>query len=713
MHHEATVNRIETPSYLILPSSKISTTHLSKHAVVYVRQSSTRQVRENIESTQLQYALVERAKAYGWSASQVVTIDDDLGISGQSLEGRHGFQRLLAEISLGHVGIVFGLEMSRLARNCKDWHHLLELCGVFGSLLGDADGIYNPRDHNDRLLLGLKGTMSEAELHILRGRLNAGIRNKAMRGEYFCNVPVGYVRTREGVTLDPDEQVRTVVKMIFDKFEELGSVNAVLQYCHHESVEIGIRDYNGPTLNPIQIRPVNRSLLVNMIHNPIYAGAYVFGRKKADPCKRIPGKPQSGRKRVEPEEWKVFIPDKLPAYITRDQWEKNRKKLKENSTRFHSGPSRGASILAGRVVCGKCGAHMFVHYGHKGVPNFTCCQKRMSYGGDICQSFTASYLEQLIEQLVLKALEPASIEISLKAVEQVETERARLEKHHSQSVQRATYDSTLARRRFEEVDPSNRLVAAELEREWESRLQLQRKSEEMLNRFRSETPVRLSSVQRTAIETMSKDFPSLWESSLTTMIDRQNITRALIEKIEVEVVNDSERLAITVHWSGGFASHHESRRRVQVFDQLEYSQGLASRIQQLYDEGYPLLEIANVLNREGFKPTRGKQFTQTSMGALCRMLRSRGMIKLSPSLKPNFWRASKLAEELGIAKPTLTTWRYKGWVQYRKIGTRWLYWVDEAEMARLRKVLGQPRDGSVKMPTELITPISKMPAIAD
>jgi len=711
-HPEVIPDRPSTSSYPILPSSKISTTHLSRYAVVYVRQSSARQVRENVESTLLQYALVERAKAYGWPASQIMTIDDDLGLSGQSLEARQGFQRLLAEISLGHIGIVFGIEMSRLARNCKDWHHLLELCGVFGSLLGDADGIYNPREHNDRLLLGLKGTMSEAELHILRGRLNAGIRNKAMRGEYFCQLPVGYIRTQNGVALDPDEQVRSVVKLIFDKFEELGSVNAVLQYCHREGIEIGIRPVNGPRLNPIQIRPVNRTLVVNMIHHPIYAGIYVYGRHKLEPGHHMSGKPQSGRKRLDPEQWKVFIPGKLPAYITQDQWERNRKRLRENSTRFHSGPSRGASILAGRIVCGKCGLHMFVHYGHKGIPQFSCCQRRMSYGGTICQSFTASYLEKLIEQQVLKALEPASIDISLKAVEQIETERSRLEKHHSQSVQRAAYDSMIARRRFEEVDPSNRLVAAELERAWENRLQLQRKSEEALTRFRNEKPVRLTPSERNSIEKMSKDFPSIWASSTATMIDRQQITRTLIEKISVEVINETEHLAVVIYWCGGFTSHHASRRCVQVFDQLEKSDSLATRIQDLYNEGCPLSEIANVLNQEGFIPARGKPFTETSTGALCAMLRKRGMIKRRPSLKPNFWRAGKLAEELGIAKPTLTTWRYKGWVQYHKIGSRCLYWVDEAEMSRLRKIIDQPRDGSVKIPKELTTPISKMPAIS-
>lgn len=320
-------------------------------------------------------------------------------------------------------------------------------------------------------------------------------------------------------------------------------------------------------------------------------------------------------------------------------------------------------------------------------------------------------MERFIEQLILKALEPASVDISLRATEQIEAEKARLDKHHCQTVQRTVYEANLARRRLEEVDPSNRLVAAKLEREWERRLHDQRKAEETLNRFRSETPSTLTQSQRQSIECMSKNFNEVWMSSTTSTIDRQDITRALIDKIEVSVINNSERISVVVHWAGGFISRHESRRRVLGFDQLEASKELATRIQQLYNEGYPLSEIALALNREGYKPSRGESFTQTSMGAICRMLRRRGLIKLFPSPKPSFWRAGKLAEELGIAKPTLTTWRYKGWIQFRRVGTRWIYWADDAEMTRLREILKLPRDGSVKTPESLIRPVSQMPAL--
>jgi len=462
--------------------------------------------------------------------------------------------------------------------------------------------------------------MSEAELHVLRGRLDAGRRNKARRGEYFCQAPIGYVRTDEGVALEPDEQARHVVQLIFDKFEELGSANAVLRFLQSEVIKIGVRQVSGANRGLLDWRAPNRSTITRILHRPIYAGAYVFGLNRTDPSRRVPGKPSSGRRAATPDEWQVLLRDKLPAYITWEQWERNQQRLKDNSTSFGAGPSRGASLIAGRVTCGKCGSRMPVSYKHnkRRRPYFTCSAARMNFGEPLCQSFEASSLESLIEQLVLTALEPAAVELSLKAAESIESERQRLEKHHLQSVERATYEADLARRRYEEVDPSNRLVAAELERNWESRLQTQRKAEESLNRFRQETPSTLTPEQRHSILQLASDFSALWHSRPTTNIDRQTIVRSLIKDIVVEVVDNTERLSVTVHWAGGFESQHETRRHVQSFDQLDAATELAERTQQLYDEGYPLSEMAKQLNHEGYKPARQERFTQTSMNDLRR-----------------------------------------------------------------------------------------------
>ena len=691
------------------PSSKITTRHLARLAIVYVRQSSTRQVRENVESTQLQYSLVDRATAFGWPGERVEVVDDDLGISGQSIVGRAGFQRLLAEISLGHVGIVFGIEMSRLARNCRDWHQLLELCAVFDSLLGDADGIYNPREHNDRLLLGLKGTMSEAELHVLRGRLDAGRKNKARRGEYFAQAPIGYVRTNNSMAFEPDEQARHIVQLIFEKFEELGSATAVLRFFQAESLRIGVRQAQGAASGLLEWRAPNRSTITGILHHPTYAGAYVFGRSQTDPSRRVPGELKSGRRLAAPDEWQVLLQDKLPAYITWEQWEKNQRRLRGNSTSFGAGPARGASLIAGRITCGKCRARMPVSYKDNKTPYFTCSAARMNFGLPLCQSFEARSVESLVEQLVLAALKPASVELSMLAADSIEAEREKLEKQHLQSVQRAVYDSELARRRYEEVDPSNRLVAAELERRWESLLQVQRKAEEALNRFRHETPITLTPEQRRSILELANDFSAVWSSDSTTAIDRQTIVRSIVTDIVVEVIDNTERLSVTVHWAGGFESHHETRRRVQSFDQLEASEELAKRIQQLYDDGCPLLDIANKLNVAGYKPAKGAQFTQTSLGALCRMLRRKGFIARTPNIQPNYWRAGALCDTLGIQKPTISGWRNRGWVQVRRVGSRWIYWADADELKRLKKLAVHPPRGATPTPIELITPASMMP----
>ncbi len=692
-----------------LVSSKIETQHLARLAVVYVRQSSARQVQENIESTQLQYGLARRAQSYGWSEDRIEIIDDDLGVSGKSLEGRSGFQRLLAEISLKHVGIVMGIEMSRLARNCRDWHQLLELCAVFGSLLGDADGIYNPREHNDRLLLGLKGTMSEAELHVLRSRLDAGKRNKARRGEYFGEAPIGYIRTRDCIELEPDAQAQSVVRLLFDKFEELGSGHAVLKFFHEREILIGRRVVNGLQPNDLTWHRANRSTILDVLRHPIYAGAYVYGRSKSITTGDANGSRRTVQRRVGKDDWEVLIRDKVPAYITWEQWERNQQKLRENSTHFGFGVSRGASILAGRVVCAKCGAGMSVHY-RDGIPSFDCRLASMQYGDDDCQAFNARWLEPMIEALVLQAFEPASIQLSMDAAANIEKDRACLETHHKQSLERAAYRADIARRRYEEVDPGNRLVAAELEKRWETALASQRKCEEALNRFRQETPTTLTPEERLKITTMAKNFSSLWASESTSGKDRQDLVRILIERIMVEVVDDTERLSVTVHWAGGYTSQHETRRTVATFDDLEDAEALLQRTQELYNSGCPRAEVIRRLNEEGFRPARKSRFTESSINALMLVLRRKGMIGDCPEVAKPFWRSKELSHELGIKPSTLTGWRRRGWVQAKKLGRRWIYWANDLDLSRLKKLAAHPPSGSTRAPKELTAPSAIMPA---
>ena len=315
--------------------SKISPHHQERLAVVYVRQSSPRQVVEHRESRELQYRLSERAEQYGWQRDRIVIIDDDQGLSGRSADGRLGFQRLLAEVSLNHVGLVLGIEMSRLARSCKDWHQLLELCALFRCLLADQDGLYDPSDYNDRLLLGLKGTMSEAELHIMKGRMQQGSWNKARRGELITHVPIGYVRLPTGeAALDPDEQAQAVVHLIFEKFEELGSAMSLLRYLRRHDIRLPVHPISGPNKGEREWRTPGYSTIVNMLHNPTYAGAYSHGRYQIDPCRRVNGKSNSGRFLADLADWKVLLHEKLPAYISWEQFIANLKRLHENRSQW-------------------------------------------------------------------------------------------------------------------------------------------------------------------------------------------------------------------------------------------------------------------------------------------------------------------------------------------------------------------------------------------
>jgi len=693
---------------LVLPlSTKIQAQHLERLAIVYVRQSSSRQVEENIESTQLQYQLADRAVILGWPQERVDVIDDDLGISGRSIEGRVGFQRLLAEVSLEHVGIVLGIEMSRLARSCRDWHQLLELCAVFGTLLGDADGVYDPRDHNDRLLLGLKGTMSEAELHVLQGRLRAGQLNKARRGEYFSHAPIGYIRSHETLELEPDDQAREVVQLIFEKFQELGAMSAVMRYLTQHQLKIGVRDHRGPDKGQLQWRRPNQATLLSILHHPIYAGAYVYGRRESNPRKAVPGRPGTGRRWASADDWDVLIRDRLPAYISWEQWEKNQHVLRKNSACYGMGAARGTSLIAGRVVCARCGRRMSISYAAKANARFTCDMSRQQWGMKQCQALNAKPLHDLLEQQLLLAVSPASIELSLNAAHAIEADRSIVERHQQQSVERATYNSDLARRRYESVDPGNRLVAAELERRWEAMLLEQRQAEEAFHRLQRQHPAQLSSQEEDQLRRLSEDIPSLWHSETTAGVDRQAIFRALVDQIAVEVIDDTERVRVTIHWAGGFESHHEIRKSVQRFEQLESAAEIRSRIIDLKRQRTTHGAIAETLNREGFRGTSGTRFTIPMIGGLCCRFRGEGA-DLRPAPGPcHHWTLTSLAAELNIKRETLSTWRRRGWVEAERRGNHWLFRADENELKRLRKLAAYKRTPLQKTPKPLTIPIRK------
>jgi DNA invertase Pin-like site-specific DNA recombinase len=495
-----TVQVQQTPSLApaLAPPPKVQPEHLERWAAVYVRQSTVQQVLENRESTALQYGLRSRAVQWGWPPDRVRVIDEDLGCSGASAQGRSGFQRLLVDVSLGQVGVVLGIEMSRLARSCKDWHQLLELCAVFDTLLADQDGLYDPRNYNDRLLLGLKGTISEAELHVLRQRMHEGRLNKARRGEVFTHAPLGYVRLPSGgLGIDPDQQVQSVIRLLFEKFEELGTINALLQYLVRQQVSIPVRPLTGPQRGQLEWRRPNRVTLHNLLGHPIYAGAYTWGRRPIDPRRKIPGRPRTGRTVVAPERCQVLLKDRCPAYITWEQYDANRRQMAANSNRTRAGaygaPRDGPSLLGGLLECGQCGRRMNVQYsGKRKTLRYSCARNHCSYAAPLCQSICGEVLDELVERLVLAVLEPAALELSLAAAADLQKEQQRLEQHWHQRLERAGYESDRAARQYHAAEPENRLVARELEKRWEQLLVEKRQVEEAYARFRREQPPELS-----------------------------------------------------------------------------------------------------------------------------------------------------------------------------------------------------------------------------
>jgi DNA invertase Pin-like site-specific DNA recombinase len=698
-------------------SAKIQAQHLRRLAVVYVRQSSPQQVLHHRESTALQYDLRRHAVELGWPSERVLVIDDDQATSARTAVHRSGYHRLLEEVDLDHVGIILGIEMSRLARSCRDWYHLMEKCALFDTLLADPDGIYDPSNHNDRLLLGLKATMSEAELHILRSRMNQGRLNKARRGEVYYHPPIGYVRTPAGdFALDPDPQARTIVRLLFEKLDELGTVTAVLRSLVQDQIRLGVRPHSGPNRGQLEWRRPCRPTLLNLYHNPIYAGAYVHGRRPVDPRRKIPGRPATGRTTAHLLQWEVLIKDHLPAYITWDRYVTNVERLAANRARAFAlgAPREGSSLLAGLLVCGHCGCRMMVAYGGTSSRlTYGCHRQRIEYAGSTCQSLAGRVLDELVSRQVLQALEPAALELSLQATAGLEQERQRLEQDWQQRRRRVHEEVERAARRYHAVDPENRLVALELERHWEQALRAERELQEQYDRFERERPHTLDDRDRELIRSLAGDLPRLWEAETTTAKDRQAIIRLLVQRVVVLAEGSSEHVDVTIHWSGGFASRHRVRRPVARHDQLSNHSQLMARIVALRDQGQTAGEIAAALNREGFIPP--KRRATYNRGMVRQLLARCGLSswhRARPDggvLREDEWWLSQLALELGMPPITLHSWLRRGWVRGRKLAGgrmgRWILWADNQELDRLRRLRACPRGWSDEpYPLDLITP---------
>jgi len=687
----------------VLPTSKVSSRHLDRVAVVYVRQSSLRQVTQHQESTKLQYGLTERAVALGWPREQVVIVDEDQGRSAASALGRPGFQRLVADVGLGRVGIVLGVDMSRLARSCMDWYQLLEVCGLFHTLIADLDGLYDPAVYNDRLLLGLKGTMSEAELHTIRQRLYSGKRAKAERGEMAQRLPMGYVRRPSGeVVKDPDERARLVIAMVFDAFHRTETVYGTVRYLVQQGIELPVRLTHGPSKGELNWRTPNAATVRNLLHNPAYAGAYSWGRRPTDPRRKQAGKPGTGRTSPPPPQWAVCLQDHLPAYISWEQYQANLATMQRNCPQIHGIARQGPSLLAGLLRCGKCGKRMAVQYsGLQGRLRYVCAHEWRSHFGPVCQTLCGADLDRLVEDLVLQAVEPAALHVSLQVAADLDREQQQLHRHWRQRLEQADYQVERAKRQYSAVEPENRLVARQLERDWEEALHARGQLQQQYESFQQEQPAALTGGQRTAIQDLALNIPAIWHAPTTQPVDRKRIIGLLIDHVTVAVVGVSEQVDVVVHWQGGHQTAARLRRPMRYAKNLSDRQALTARMLELQAHGQTLAQIVETLDKEGHRAARGGPLTTANVH---HSLRTQGLTrKQRPKSRhahdqqPEEVPLREAAQRIGMPFTTLRNWistgKARGRIAREHGHTLVLVWLDEAELLRLQRQHQAPAKG--------------------
>ncbi|MDQ5834712.1 MAG: recombinase family protein [Actinomycetota bacterium] len=647
---------------------KLSASHLRRSAFVYVRQSSQAQLERNTESTARQYALVQRAIELGFAGEQVVVIDEDLGISGSGLSDRSGFARLAAEVALGHAGLVLGLEVSRLARNNVDWYRLLDLCGVTDTVIGDTDGLYHPGSFNDRLLLGLKGTMSEAELHVLRARLEGGIRNKAARGELRKALPVGLVWGEEEgeILLDPDEAVRGAITTIFDRFGELGSVRQVWLWMRRERVQFPMRrfahgeiEWTTPTYHQIH----------SVLESPVYAGAYAFGKTRRERYVDEHGQTRQRMRRLPQAEWAVLIWEHHRGYIDKATFDRNRERIAGNTRpRAHQAGGavrEGAALLQGIAVCGRCGRKLKVHYqgrrGHQS-PAYHCPSSILVENrGSWCLRVGGGQIDQAVAGALLAALTPAGVKAALQAAEALEQDHDAALKQWWLQVERAKYQAERAERRYRQVEPEHRLVARGLERDWENALAELAKVEAELALREQQRPRALTGDERERLLALGSDLGRVWSAPTTTDRDRKQLLRTLIEEVVIDVVREERRAMLTVRWRGGAITELAVAlpKPQPAIRTDEDTIELLSRLAVHYDDG----KIAGILNRQGRRSATGERFTAIIVGGLRRY---RNIPAYKPPAEPpdgELLPVGKAADELGVAASTLHRWLQAGFIR--------------------------------------------------
>jgi len=640
---------------------KITTQHLQRAAYLYVRQSTLRQVLENTESTQRQYALKEKARALGWSEGQVVVIDCDLGQSGASAVDRAGFQRLAAEVGMGRAGIVMGLEVSRLARNSADWHRLLEICALTQTLILDEDGLYDPGHFNDRLLLGLKGTMSEAELHLLRTRLRGGVLSKAKRGELRLVLPVGFVYDEdEHVVLDPDRQVQQAVRYFFETFKRTGAATATVRQFRLENVLFPRHRIGGQ--GELRWKPLTHSTALHLLHNPRYAGAFHYGSTKC--WKDINGKVR--RKMLPLEQWPYLIKDAHPGYLHWEDYLVNLERLRNNAQARGLSPGghparEGSALLQGIVLCGQCGQPMGVHYAsQKGeeVPVYICQRAHASRAEKTCQTIPGRGVDQAVGAFVVESVTPKALELALAVQSEVEVRLKEADQLRRQQVERAQYEADQARVRYMRVDPNNRLVADNLETLWNDKLKILAQAQEECERGRLSDQQKLTDEQRQQILKLAENFPRLWHDPRTAHRDRKRMVRLLVE--DVTLKRSGHGVGIQLRFKGGAIKELHLPLPLPAWEARKTKSEIVQKVNELL-ENDDESQVAEKLNAAGLQSSCGHSFTRARIFRLCQTHKLPSRIERLQ--QRGYLRGSEMAKLLGVHWGALPYWRKLGFIK--------------------------------------------------
>lgn len=683
-----------------------TTEQRAKVAYVYIRQSSLMQVTRHAESTDLQYSLVERAVALGWPRERVELIDEDLGKSGAQAEARGGFQRMLAEISLARVGLVLSFDASRLARNNRDWYQLLEVCSIFGTLIADGERLYDPRLYHDRLLLGLSGMMSEAELHHIKLRMHAGARHKAERGELRLGLPVGLSRQVAGeVTLNPDEEVQARIRFVFQKFREIRTACGVMRYLRQVGLPLPVRPRRGPEPHEVVWQEARASSVRDILQNPAYAGAYVYGRKKLDPTKRRPNCPGSGHVRQPIDKWEICLQNIYPAYITWEEFLANQAQLRGNQLDYqeehHGVPRKGQALLQGMVRCGRCGALMHLRYsGPQGeFPVYECSNDQIQFGGHRCQEVRAIALDASVERRFLEALQPDHVALALAALQQLEQAEQAERKQWDLRLERARYEAKRAERQYQAVEPENRLVARSLERQWEDTLRAVEAREKEYQTWLYSRLALVTEADRAAILALGSDLPALWQAETTTSADRKQMVRLVIREVIVDGKRVHGHVWFQINWQTGAHEEFSYKRGVRSYEQAADTEALQQRIRELNGTFLRDAQIADILNAEGYQTARlHHPFT----GGMVWLLREKWGI---PTVKingkehnPAQWEDGTYSVEgaaarLGVNSSTIHHWLKGGKLIGHQLakGMPWKIYLTDEDVIRLQEWLRRAR----------------------